>query len=423
MDGQIKIDEPVKNEPSRPEISLGAHLWIIFITNTVITLIIIGAVAAVFYVNRAKIENYVHPATTALSEAQAHDQVVISAVQKANPAVVSIIISKEVPVMKEYTQNEQVPDPFDMFGGGGGFTIQVPQYEQDGTQEQEVGGGSGFFVAADGLIATNDHVVSDSGAEYTVYTNDGQEHPAKVVAQDSADDIAFIKIDGSGYPFLTFDDSNSLQLGQSVIAIGNALGEFRNTVSVGVVSGLSRSITAGEGDGSSEESLSEVIQTDAAINPGNSGGALVNVRGELVGINTALFSPNGGSNGIGFAIPVNLARGVTQQLVSYGRVLRGWLGVEPQDITPELAQAFRLQNTSGFIITDVAPASPAAEVGLAPGDVIEAIDGGQVENSREALNRIAGKAPGTTITVSGIHKGKHFNLKVTVAERPVQRSS
>jgi S1-C subfamily serine protease len=244
---------------------------------------------------------------------------------------------------------------------------------------------------------------------------DGHAAAARIVGVDPDTDLALLKVDMPDMKPIQLGRSDDIKVGDVVLAIGDPYG-VGQTVTQGIVSAIGRNQLG-------LSTFENYIQTDAAINPGNSGGALVNARGELVGINTALFSPSGGSNGIGFAIPVNLARGVTDQLVKYGRVLRGWLGVEPQDITPELAQAFRLQNTSGFIITSVAPASPASLVGLAPGDVIESIDGGLVENSREALNRIAGKAPGTTITVSGIHKGKSFNLKVMVAERPVQRAS
>jgi serine protease DegS len=274
--------------------------------------------------------------------------------------------------------------------------------------------GSGVIISADGYVLTNYHVINGADA-IQVGLQDGRTAAAHVVGVDPDTDLALLKVDILDLKPIQLGRSDDLKVGDVVLAIGDPYG-VGQTVTQGIVSATGRNQLG-------LSTFENFIQTDAAINPGNSGGALVNVRGELVGINTALFSPSGGSNGIGFAIPVNLARGVTQQLVSYGRVLRGWLGVEPQDITPELAQAFGLQNTSGFIITSVAPASPAAEVGLAPGDVIEAIDGGQVENSREALNHIAGKAPGTTITVSGIHKGKNFNLKVTVAERPVQRSS
>jgi len=270
------------------------------------------------------------------------------------------------------------------------------------------------IVSSDGYILTNYHVIKGAEA-IQAGLQDGRVAAARVVGVDPDTDLALLKVDVSGLKPIRLGRSDDLRVGDVVLAIGDPYG-VGQTVTQGIVSATGRNQLG-------LSTFENFIQTDAAINPGNSGGALVNARGELVGINTALFSPSGGSNGIGFAIPVNLARGVMQQLIDYGRVLRGWLGVEPQDITPELAQAFRLQDTRGFLITRVTPLSPASTVGLAPGDVIESIDGDQVENSRDALNRIAAKPPGTAIELAGIRNGKNFNVKVTVAERPVQQSN
>ena len=270
--------------------------------------------------------------------------------------------------------------------------------------------GSGVIVSADGYILTNYHVIN--GAEAVqVGLQDGRSVPARVLGVDPDTDLAVLKVDITGLKPIELGRSDDIRVGDVVLAIGDPYG-VGQTVTQGIVSATGRSQLG-------LSTFENFIQTDAAINPGNSGGALVNVRGQLVGISTALFSPSGGSNGIGFAIPVNLAHGVMQQLIDYGRVLRGWLGVEPQDITPELAQAFQLKDTKGFLVTGITPLSPASKAGLMPGDVIKSIDGDRVENSRDALNRIAAKAPGTTITVDGIHNGKNFRMKVTVAERPV----
>lgn len=274
--------------------------------------------------------------------------------------------------------------------------------------------GSGVIVSADGYILTNYHVIKDAEA-VQVGLPDGRSVGARVVGVDPDTDLALLKVDLTGLRPIQLGRSDDIKVGDVVLAIGDPYG-VGQTVTQGIVSALGRSQLG-------LSTFENFIQTDAAINPGNSGGALVNVRGQLVGISTALFSPSGGSNGIGFAIPVNLARGVMQQLINYGRVMRGWMGVEPQDITPELAQAFQLKNTVGFLVTSVSPASPAAKAGLMPGDVIKSIDGKKVENSRDALNRIAAKAPGTTITVGGIHDGKTFRVKLTVAERPLSASS
>ena len=274
--------------------------------------------------------------------------------------------------------------------------------------------GSGVIVSADGYILTNYHVIN--GAEAVqVGLQDGRSVPARVLGVDPDTDLAVLKVDVTGLKPIELGRSDDIRVGDVVLAIGDPYG-VGQTVTQGIVSATGRTQLG-------LSTFENFIQTDAAINPGNSGGALVNVRGQLVGISTALFSPSGGSNGIGFAIPVNLAHGVMQQLIDYGRVLRGWLGVEPQDITPELAQAFQLKDTTGFLVTSITPSSPASKAGLMPGDVIKSIDGDKVENSRDALNRIAAKAPGTTITVDGIHNGKNFRVRVTVAERPVQASS
>ena len=203
----------------------------------------------------------------------------IKVVNDASPAVVSIIITKDLPVIEQYYINPFPDSP---------FNFQIPQYRQKGTQKQEVGGGTGFIISENGMILTNEHVVADTEADYTVLTNDGKKYPAEVLARDSVRDLAIIKIKEAdrSFPTLKLGDSDSLQIGQTIIAIGNALGEFRNTVSVGVISGLGRTITAG--GGGTVETQEDVIQTDAAINPGNSGGPLLNLKGEVIGVNFAM---------------------------------------------------------------------------------------------------------------------------------------
>lgn len=224
---------------------------------------------------------------------------IINTVKITSPAVVAITISKNVPIIEQcpYNPFSNLPPEFQQFFG---HDIQFYQPCQKGTKLQEVGGGSGFIISSDGLILTNKHVVSDTAAEYTVFTNDGKKYPAKVLARDSSIDIAVMKIDAINLSKVKLGNSDSIQVGQAVIAIGNALGEFRNTVSVGIVSGLSRDITASGGGLS--ESITGVIQTDASINPGNSGGPLLNLRGEVIGVNTAMVQ---GAQNIGFSIPIN----------------------------------------------------------------------------------------------------------------------
>lgn len=213
-------------------------------------------------------------------------------VRQVSPAVVSIIVSKYVSILQQEYYNP--------FGENSPFKILIPRIVEKGKELKEVGGGSGFIISADGLIVTNKHVVLDKEAEYTVLTNDGNKFPAQVLARDSAQDVAILKIDANNLPTVTLGNSDNIEIGETVIAIGNALGEFRNTVSSGIISGLMRSITAG-GGGFSEQ-LDQVIQTDAAINSGNSGGPLLNLYGEVIGINTAVAQ---NAENIGFAIPIN----------------------------------------------------------------------------------------------------------------------
>lgn len=216
---------------------------------------------------------------------------VVDAVKVANPAVVAITISKYVPTYEKYYEN--VPGPW-------GLNLSIPTVRQQGSTLQEVGGGSGFLISSDGYVLTNRHVVDDNQAEYTVFTNDGKKYSAKVVFRSNNLDLAIVKINGTNFPHLNFGNSDNLQVGQTVIAIGNALAEFRNTVSVGIVSGLSRSITAQNQNGT-PENLQELIQTDAAINPGNSGGPLLDLSGNVIGVNVAIAD----AQNIGFALPIN----------------------------------------------------------------------------------------------------------------------
>jgi len=232
-----------------------------------------------------------------------YEEAVISAVDKATPSVVSIVVSKDVPILERCP----VTDPF--FGDG--FRFYVP-CDSGRTENVEIGGGTGFFVSSDGLILTNGHVVADKEAEYTVFSGNDIRYDAHVVGVDDEEDLALLKVEGSGFPVLSLGNSDSVRLGQTAIAIGNALGEYKDTVSVGAISGLSRTITAFDQSGDSEI-IEGVLQTDAAINPGNSGGPLINLKGEVIGINTAIAD---NAENIGFAIPVNKARKVMELLMS-----------------------------------------------------------------------------------------------------------
>ncbi|MGE5392294.1 MAG: S1C family serine protease [Candidatus Saccharibacteria bacterium] len=233
---------------------------------------------------------------------KSQDELLTAAVNRVAPAVVSVVISKDVPKLEVVYQNPFGDDPYFK-----NFNLQIPVYRQNGTQKQRIGAGTGFIVSSDGYILTNKHVAADRAADYTVLLSDGRQRQARVVYLDPDNDLAVIKIDGK-YPAVNLGDSNVLKLGQSVIAIGNALGEYNNSVSVGIISGLDRKITASGQN--STETLSGVIQTDAAINPGNSGGPLIDLNGRVVGINVATVI---GSNSISFSIPINSARSAIKQ--------------------------------------------------------------------------------------------------------------
>jgi serine protease Do len=347
------------------------------------------------------------------------DSFVIDTVKKTNPAVVSIIISQEVPKYETYIDPNMQSNPFgDLFPGFPGFDFNIPQYRQNGTEKKEIGGGSGFFVSSDGLIVTNKHVVDQKNAEYTVFTNDGKKHTAKVVARDPVLDIALIKIEGSGFTSLSLGDSDALQVGQSVIAIGNALGEYRNTVSVGVVSGLSRSIVAGDNSGKSEN-LDHVIQTDAAINPGNSGGPLLNLRGEVIGVNVAVAQ---GSQSIGFALPINSIKGAVESVKQTGKIIRPYLGVRYVAINAEMKEKNNLTVDYGVLVKAgstsselaVIPGSPADKAGIIENDILLEVDGIKIDDKNTLASLIRGKTIGQAIKLKILHKGEEKTVSVVL---------
>ncbi|OHB24963.1 MAG: hypothetical protein A2542_01650 [Parcubacteria group bacterium RIFOXYD2_FULL_52_8] len=357
------------------------------------------------------------PATT-------QEAAVITATKLAKPAVVSIVVTKDVPVIERYyRQSPLEADPFfrQFFGDNFG-PFQAPEYRQHGTQKQEVGGGSGFLVSRDGLIVTNKHVVDDKSAEYTVFTNDGTKHAATIVARDTVNDIALLRIKGGNFSFLQFANSDQIEVGQTAIAIGNALAEFRNTVSVGVVSGLARSITAGSTMGQSEQ-LENVIQTDAAINPGNSGGPLLNLHGEVIGVNVAVAL---GSQNIGFAIPANAVRGAVESVEKTGKIVRPFLGVRYMPITPELKEKNKLSVDYGVLVLRgetrddlaVLPGSPADKAGILENDIILEVEGKKLDQDTSLASIIRAKQVGGTLTLKLLSKSKQKSLTVTLEAAP-----
>ncbi|MEC8358973.1 MAG: Do family serine endopeptidase, partial [SAR324 cluster bacterium] len=273
------------------------------------------------------------------------------------------------------------------------------------------GSGSGAIVRSDGYILTNHHVVGEAD-KITVQLYDGQELKARLIGTDPATDISVIKIEGTDMPVLQMGDSDNILVGESVIAIGNPFG-LSHTVTFGIVSAKSRT-----GMGIAE--YEDFIQTDAAINPGNSGGPLVDLEGKIVGVNTAIFSRSGGYQGVGFAVPINMARRVMNELIETGQVSRGWLGVGIQDMTPELAKAFGLDQAKGSLVTGVMPGTPAEKAGLQKGDVILRLNGNTIENSNGLRNLVAEARADAKVDLDLVRNKVPMTLSVRLDERPKQ---
>ena len=319
-----------------------------------------------------------------------------SAVQLAAPAVVNIYTSKVVTTRS----SPFFDDPFmQRFFGD----MQVPRRQLESSL------GSGVIVSGQGYILTNNHVI-EGADEIQVALSDGRTTQAKVVGNDRETDLAVLSIDLKNLPTIVIGESDALRVGDIVLAIGNPFG-VGQTVTHGIVSATGRNHLG-------INTFENFIQTDAAINPGNSGGALINAEGQLIGVNTAIFSRTGGSQGIGFAIPLSLAKGVMQQIIEHGHAIRGWLGIEVQAITPPLAESFGLSETKGVIVAGVLREGPADQAGLKPGDIINQIDGKAVDDPLALMNSVAQFPPGTDIKLQGIRGGKPFDLTAKVSERP-----
>ena len=334
----------------------------------------------------------------------------VDVVKKSNEAVVSIVITKDV--SKYYSESNS---PFDQFFFG--------NTDQNPKGEQTIGGGSGFIISTDGLIVTNKHVVSDEQADYTVFTNDRVSHKAKVVALDPANDLAFLKIETTKtLSTLSLGDSETVQIGQTVIAIGNALGEYRNTVTKGIVSGLARTVTAGDGQGA-QETLENVIQTDAAINFGNSGGPLLNLEGQVIGINTAV---NTQGQLIGFAIPSNEIKKAVESVQKTGRIVRPMLGVRYTLVTDQLQKQNSLPVNYGALVVKgtgsrqpaIVSGSPADKAGIVENDIILKVNDEKINQTNSLAKLIAKYAPGDQITLTYIHNKEEKTVKVTLDELP-----
>ncbi|MEK7658448.1 MAG: trypsin-like peptidase domain-containing protein [Patescibacteria group bacterium] len=441
------IDDKIKNKIVK--IAKNRGIWLGFLL--IVAFITFGFSSGVFSLSKIqdqlglflqKIEapatSNEKPAETAYKSNISYEQAIIDSVKGASPSVVSIIISKNLPVYEKYFIN-----PFPDIAPG--FDFQIPQYVQRGSKLQEVGAGSGFIVSEDGFILTNKHVVSDKQADYTVLTNDGQKYSAKVLALDPVKDLAIIKIQSDHkFPAIKLGDSSGAQIGQSVIAIGNALGEFSNTVSVGIISGLGRTISASDKKAGISETLEGIIQTDAAINSGNSGGPLLNLKGEVIGINTAMAE---GAQSIGFAIPINTAKKDIEQVVEKSRlqsnrgsstesgqikIVYPFLGVRYVLVDTKVKEQYSLSTDYGALVLRgnngepfVVAGSAAAKAGIKEKDVIlefkssagsdQAWEKITKDNSMSKI--ITKYNPGDKITLKILRNGKEITLEVILGER------
>ncbi len=405
------------------------------ITSTIVFIILTGIFIAFLYKNQNLIKSFLSNKENFAKEKNiapitrdfiAEESQIINVVEKVNSAVVSIVITKDVPIIERYYENFNPfgfeDDFFKEFFGGNGFRFRIPYYKKKGTEKKEIGGGSGFFVSSDGLLITNRHVVSDKDADYTVLTNNGEKYDAKILAKDSTLDIAVLKVKGKNFSYLEFGNSDLLKPGQTVIAIGNALGEFRNSVSVGVISGLCRSIIAGDSSGHSEF-LEGVIQTDAAINPGNSGGPLLDISGKVIGVNVAVQR---GAENIGFALPSNIVKNIVDSVKKYGEIVKPYLGVRYIQITKRLKEKNNLPVDYGALIIRgetieelaVIPGSPADKAGIVENDIILEVDGIKLKSGKSLSSIIRQKQIGQKIILKILHKGKEKEVEVVLEKAP-----
>ena len=376
------------------------RLWLTFAQTATICLAILFVVATLkpeWLPGRPPVPVEVTQApSTAITDARNKAVSYSDAVRKAAPAVVSIFTSKEV----KRPRNPFMNDPlFRHFFGD--------RFEDEAQRAFSLG--SGVIISPRGYVLTNQHVV-EAADEIEVALSDGKKLAAKVVGNDPETDLAVLHVDAQNLPAITLGQAENLRVGDVVLAIGNPLG-VGQTVTMGIVSALHRT-------GLRINTFENFIQTDAAINQGNSGGALIDASGALVGINTAILSQSGGSIGIGFAIPVSTAKQVMEQLIATGAVTRGWVGVELQEITPELAESFKLGSTAGVLVAGVQRGSPADRAGVKPGDVVLAVDGKQVRDPDSMRNLIVALAPGKQIRLKLKRDQGELELQVTVGKRP-----
>jgi serine protease DegQ len=381
------------------------HLWLIFAQTVTVCIAVWFVVATLkpeWLLNRPSGGAFVTLSQSAPAPGAAADAAKANsysdAAKKAMPAVVNIFTAKEVKSARHPFLNDPL---FRRFFG--------QELNQQQEQHRSSSLGSGVLVSSEGYVLTNHHVI-ESADEIEVLLSDGRRTSAKVVGSDPETDLAVVKVDLKGLPSIVFGRPENARVGDVVLAIGNPFG-VGQTVTMGIVSALGRSHLG-------INTFENFIQTDAAINPGNSGGALVDAQGNLLGVNTAIYSRTGGSLGIGFAIPANMAKTIMEQIIATGGVTRGWIGVEIQEITPELADSFKLPKNQGAIIAGVMKGGPADKGGMKPGDVLMEVNAKPVTDSASMLNLIAQLAPGSSAKMKIQREGKPQEISIAIGKRP-----
>jgi len=341
----------------------------------------------------------------------AKDLSIVQIAKNSSPAVITIVVSKDLPKIEGFYMF-----PF------GGKDYMMPKFDHGKTNEKtQIGGGSGFIVSKDGYILTSNHVVADTTAEYTIILSPKEKYPAKILARDPINDVAVLKVDGRKLPFMELGDSSKVEIGESVVAIGNALGEFHDTLSAGIVSGLSRYISAMNGLSQQAENLRGLIQTDAAINPGNSGGPLVNMKGQVIAINTAMVM---GAQNIGFAIPINYARKDLNEVKKYGKIIVPFLGVKYVLISKEMADANKLPVDYGALViretlgeSPIIPGGPAEKAGIKEYDIILECSGKKISVKNALANILQKHKIGETVPLKVLREGQELMLNAVLEEK------
>lgn len=334
---------------------------------------------------------------------------IVEIAKKVCPSVITIVVSKDLPKVEGF-----------YFLPFGGKEMVVPRFEKQ-KEKTKIGGGSGFIVSKDGYVITSQHVVADQEADYAVILEPTKKYPAKVISRDPISDIAILKIKDKKFPFLELGDSDKIELGQEVVAVGNALGEFHDTVSSGIISGMSRAITAFSGLSAQAAQLRGLIQTDAAINPGNSGGPLVDMEGRVIGVNTAMVL---GAQNIGFAIPINYAKRDLEEVLKYGKIKRPFLGVRYIVLNKEITKVHKLPVSDGALVirenlgeSAVVPGSSADKAGLKEYDIILEINNEKITEQNPLGNILQKYKIGDEISLKLLREKKEVELKVKLEEK------